>query len=89
MIFPPSLLVIRIKEKNGKGLRLWLPIFLVWWLIIPVLLIVPWISKYSRYEPIEFRSPFKAAIRLVIAFCSTRGITVSVKGDDNVYVAFR
>jgi hypothetical protein len=89
MIFPPSILWISIKEANGKGFRLWLPLFLVWWLIIPVLLIVPWISALSRYHPTRFRSPFRAAVWLVVAFCSIRGLTVSVKGDDSVYVAFR
>lgn len=54
----PMFMKIRIKEKGKKGVRLWLPLFLVWILLLAILVLlspifvlvglVAWIRGYGR-----------------------------------------
>ena len=41
----PMILKLRVREKNGKRFFIWLPLFLVWIIILPLLLIpIPFLA---------------------------------------------
>lgn len=89
MIFPPSIAQIRLRENRNKGIRLWLPVFLVWplflllWVLYPLLAllaIVLWRTQAGR--PLLFGLPWLTGL-----FCAARGLSVRVAdGNDLVVV---
>jgi len=86
VIWPPSILRIRILEK-GKGIRLWLPIFLLWPLIGLVVLIAPIFMLASR--PITTKAVLFSGPALLVLFCRLRGLRIDVRdGSDQVHIAF-
>lgn len=43
----PSLAVIRVRSRRGRGFHLWIPLVLVWVLLLPVaLLVLPFFLLY-------------------------------------------
>jgi hypothetical protein len=41
----PMILKLRIRDKNGKRFFIWLPLFLIWIIILPLLLIpIPFVA---------------------------------------------
>jgi len=90
MILPTWLMRIRIVEGGRKKIGLWLPLFLVWPVVIafmvalaPVALIVciVWPAGW-RY--------LAAGPRIISAGWAMRGLEVRVKdGKDHVHISFR
>lgn len=92
MIWPPSLLRVRIRSRN-KRFTLWLPLFLVWPLgfallailspFLLVLAILLWPFGWAR--PLLLAGPL-----LFRLFCSLRGLEVNVeKSSERVLISFR
>jgi len=93
MMGPPLVLRIRLSEKGGRGIRMWIPLFLIY----PVLFIFT-----VLLAPVVF---FAAAIlaiaglgtqsrmllmlpRLVELMCALRGLTIDVRdNEDQVYIS--
>ncbi len=91
MILPPSIMRIKIGEKE-KGFRLWLPLFLLWPVVLLVALllapfilvgaVVLWPKGWGR--PLLLVGPL--LLGLVFAL---RGLTIDVEdGDERVYISF-
>ena len=92
MILPPSLLRIRIRNKNTK-FSLWLPLFLIWPLILlamailsPLVLICAVLLwPIGLAKPVLLTGP--SLFRL---FCSIKGLEVSVeKSSEQVLISIR
>ncbi len=92
MIWPPSLLVFRIRNAQ-REFGLWLPLFLVWPLFIMVamimlpfvilLAVLLWPSGWGR--TMLLTGPW-----LFRMFCALRGLMINVKsGTSRVYVVVR
>ncbi|MHB0998137.1 MAG: hypothetical protein ACYC27_02740 [Armatimonadota bacterium] len=85
MMFPPSILRMKIKESEGKGINLWLPIFLLWPLIPLVILIgFAVLAVYSICSrKAESRSILLTGYYIWVLICSLRGLMVKVKDNEN------
>ena len=92
MIWPPSLLRLRVENRDHQ-LRLWLPLFIVWPLVLAlgillmplaiVLAILLWPSGWGK--PVLLGGPMLFRI-----FCALRGLEVKVEGvSQQVHIAFR
>lgn len=92
MIWPPSLLRIRIRNNNIR-FSLWLPLFLIWPLVLLAMVILSpliilcavllWPLGLSR--PLLLTGPV-----LFRLFCSMRGLEIAVeKSSDQVLISFR
>ncbi len=89
----PLILKINIKEKDNKGFRLWLPLFLIWLILLPfaivgwVLLIVIGILATPLGHGRKF---IFGPIALMRVLFSLRGLKVDVdSADDRVFVEFK
>lgn len=40
MILPPLVIDVRVRQDGSRGFRLWLPLFLLWPLFLPLVLVV-------------------------------------------------
>ena len=92
MIWPPSLLRIRIRNSNIR-FSLWLPLFLVWPLVLLAMVILSpliilcavllWSLGLSK--PLLLTGPV-----LFRLFCSMRGLEIVVENSsDQVLISFR
>ena len=92
MIWPPSLLRVRIRSRD-KRFTLWLPLFLVWppgfvllAILSPLVLVLAallWPLGWAR--PLLLAGPF-----LFRLFCSLRGLEVNVeKSSEQVLISFQ
>ena len=88
MILPPWLIDVKVRESDSKGFRIWLPLFLLWPLILIVLAIALVVSiamdvvsfiagqRYHHYTLLLLGS-----MKLL---AETRGIHADVNGPDTV-----
>ena len=92
MIWPPSLLRIRIRNSRFR-FNLWLPLFLIWPIVLLamvilsplVLLCAALLWPFSLGKPLILTGPI--FFRL---FCSMRGLEIAVeKSPDQVQISFR
>ena len=92
MIWPPSLLGFRIRNAN-RGFGLWLPLFLIWPVIVlvalallPLVLLLSlllWPSGWGR--TVLLTGPWFFRV-----FCALRGLVIDVKsGTSGVYIVLR
>ncbi|HPP73573.1 MAG TPA: hypothetical protein PLU88_00400 [Armatimonadota bacterium] len=92
MIFPPSILRIRIKEQDSKGLGLCLPLFLIWPIILAIgILLAPVVllAAFITWPKGTGKRLLLAGPYLFNVFCRVRGLRVKVKDkEDNVYISF-
>ena len=83
MMWPPSILRIRISEKGGRGFRLWIPLFLFWPLTVLVPLLAPVVIAAS--PKLRRRTGVKLLLLsgpcLLAAFCAARGLRVNVQDE--------
>jgi hypothetical protein len=91
MTFPPALQRLRVTGPHGRGIRLWLPLFLLWPLL-PVLLVlgppIAWLVL-RRHHRASLRCALLVVPAIVGAFCALRGLEVRVQSaESNVHVAF-
>jgi hypothetical protein len=90
MMWPPSILRLRISEKGRRGFHLWIPLFLLWPLILLVLLLAPVAIAIS--PKLRRRTGVKSVLLsgsyLLAAFCAIRELRVDVQDEqDCVFIA--
>ena len=92
MIFPPSILRVRIARPNTR-VSLWLPLFLIWLpalllavLVTPVMVVMAALRlRKGQSKPMLMFLP-----RLFLLFCAVRGLEVAVEtGQKSVLVSFK
>ncbi len=91
MIWPPSILRIRVVGEEKKGVNLWIPLFLLWPLIFVAAMLFPVVARLSSKvrEETGFVPSLAAGPYLWTAFAATRGMRVEVRADDaHVFVGF-
>jgi hypothetical protein len=76
----PLIAIVQIEPRNGRRIRLWLPLFLVWLLLVvlglllsPLILIACLIARLN---------PFRAIWRLVSVFVAMAGTHIEVQSPD-------
>ena len=92
MMWPPSLLRIFIHEDGHRRVNLWLPLILLWPLVLalgialaPIALIVACCWPRGLGKTILFGGP-----RLFSLFCALRGLDVQVQQtNQHVCISFR
>jgi hypothetical protein len=73
-ILPPLAATVHVKPSGWRfGLRLWLPLFLLWLLLLPlVVLALPFLFAAALVFGIRFWSTIRAVLALLAAFRGTR-----------------
>jgi hypothetical protein len=73
-ILPPLAATVHVKPSGWRfGLRLWLPLFLLWLLLLPlVALALPFLFIAALVFGIRFWSTIRAVLALLAAFRGTR-----------------
>lgn len=91
MMFPPSIARIRIVDEGRRGINLWLPLVLLWpvvlvlGLLLSPLVIIAALATWPRYG----RLLLLGGPRLFELLCALRGLRVQVEdGKDRVHVYF-
>ncbi len=89
----PLLMKIRIKEENKRGLRLILPFFLVWLLLLVILIVL---SPFLLIAALIFWTrgygiKILAIVPLIFSLmCSLSGLIIQVdEGDKKVFISIR
>jgi hypothetical protein len=85
---PPAVLRLRITAAHRRGLRLWLPVFLLWPLLPLVLVAAPAVvlartPRGKRRQALDGRL-LVVGPRLLGALCSLRGLELNVRRQDEV-----
>lgn len=84
-MIPPMLLVLAIGNRNGSAIRLWIPLFLLWPLLLLLfLVIVPFTIIIEILLGWRGIRPFSILIVLVEMLTNLRGLTVDVSSKVNV-----
>jgi hypothetical protein len=78
----PLVAIVQIEPRHGRRIRLWLPLFLVWLLLVvlglvlsPLILIACLIARLN---------PFQTVWRLVGVFVAMAGTHIEVQSPDAV-----
>ncbi|HEX2761836.1 MAG TPA: hypothetical protein VHM27_15025 [Rhizomicrobium sp.] len=72
-ILPPLSATVHVKPAGWRiGIRLWLPLFLLWLLLLPLLLALPFLFIAAVIFGVRFWSSIRAALALLAAFHGTR-----------------
>lgn len=91
MMFPPSIMRIHVGEKE-KGVRLWLPIFLLWPIVLlAALLMTPFVLVGAvLLWPRGWGRPLLLAGPLLLGLVfAARGLTIDVEeGPQRIYISF-
>ncbi|MGD8238121.1 MAG: hypothetical protein PVH68_06180 [Armatimonadota bacterium] len=93
MMWPPSILWLRVVDDGQRKIRLWLPLFLFWPILLllaiallPMVLLVALICRGLRGAG----RALLGAWYLYATVCSLRGLTIEVSGEgDEVLVSVR
>jgi len=82
----PLFAVVRIAKRSGRNIRLWLPLFLIWLLLAPlVLVLLPFLFAYCLF--CVRVNPFRACATFWGVLSSLRGTHIEVKtGRDAILV---
>lgn len=90
MMLPPATMRLRIVEGGRKKIGLWLPIFLLWpLLLVVVLLAVPLYLVLLLVSPFvpKANKVVKAIPAIYSVICALKGLTVDVKDEnENVLI---
>jgi hypothetical protein len=77
----PNLAVVHVQNPYWRGIRLWLPLFLLW---IPVLLLAPVILLVVLIVCVALRvNPWRAIAAFWAILCSLPGTDVRLQADGN------
>ena len=78
----PLIAIVHVEPRHGPRIRLWLPLFLVWLLLVilglllsPLILIACLIARLN---------PFQTVWRLVGVFVAMAGVHIEVQAPDAV-----
>lgn len=88
-MMPPVWMKLRVRGGEGRGVRLWIPLILLWpvvfLLAVVGLVFLVVISLVSR----RARALIRSIPAMFITVCSLRGLKVDVNdGDDVVFLEF-
>jgi hypothetical protein len=91
MMCPPLVLAIRLKGRDRKSLRLWLPVVVLWptalalgLALAPVALIVALVARGWRFTG----KAVAAVPRAYTVLCALRGVRIDVGGEsEHVYMS--
>lgn len=83
MIIPPSLLRIRVIEKGKRKVNLWIPLFLIWPLVIALMVVLAPVALVVCLVWPKGRQVVMAGPRLLALAWAIRGLRVRVKDEAN------
>ena len=89
-MWPPSILRVRVAEDGKRGISLWIPLFLIWPLILLACCLAPVVVALSPglRRGVGGTSVALSGVFLFGAFCSARGMRVDARNErDCVFVA--
>ena len=90
MILPTSLLRVRISEGGKKRLNLWLPVFLVWPVVIALMIILAPVALLLYVCWPSGRGYILGGPRILVVLWAMRGLEVRVQDrDDSVLVSVK
>ena len=73
----PLFAIVRIARRSGRNIRLWLPLFLIWLLLAPlVLVLLPFLFAYCLF--CVRINPFRACARIWGVLSALRGTHIEV-----------
>lgn len=88
MILPPSVLRVRIVESGRRKLRLWIPMFLVWPIVIALMIVLSPVALIVFISWSRARDYIKAGPQILGALWAMRGLRVDVgEHQDGVFVS--
>ncbi len=92
MIFPASILRVRIVVKGGKKFALWVPLLLLWPLALalaPLLVLAALVYMLRQRRTGRRSDAIRCLPLLCRAACSLRGLKVEVRQDNKqIWVSF-
>lgn len=90
MIWPPSILRIRVARRGRRRIGLWLPLFLLWPLLVALAaLLGPLLLVGAVLLRRRGRAIVRGLGRLFVIACAVRGLKVDVdQADGKVLVSF-
>jgi hypothetical protein len=82
MTFPPSVLRLRVRTAEHASPTLWLPLFLVWPLLLLLLLTLALVVLLAAIalEPRQIARAFRFVGALFAVVCGLRGVHIDVEG---------
>lgn len=89
MILPPAILRLSIVDNGRRVIGLWLPLFLLWPLMLAVVAALPVLMAVGLFIPrrMRLRRALLSSWWWVTAFCALRGLRIDVKDRaDRVYI---
>lgn len=89
MILPTTLLRVRVSSKGKRNVNLWIPLFLVWPIVLALMVVLSPVALLLCVFWRKGRPVILAGPRILAACWATRGLEVRVDdGDDHVLVSF-
>jgi hypothetical protein len=89
-MIPPLFLTVRIREPGRRGFRLWLPLLLLWPILLPLLLLA---AAFMLLVGALLFSPLRAWRAVAATYemiCAFRGLTVDVRSrEETVLIQIR
>jgi len=87
-MYPPMLLCLRIGTSERPGFGLWLPLFLVWLILLPIVVLVLLITMLTDVVLFFAGQSYHHYTQLLFAcfgvLGATRGMVVSIRARENV-----
>lgn len=90
MIIPPLLLRVRLVAPRHRWPTLWLPLFLLWPLLLPLVLLlaVPALLLLCVVAPRSIGAWLSVVFAAYALLCATRGTSIDVNGGPSaVFIA--
>lgn len=82
----PTIAIIRIRSGQERGFSLWIPLFLVWLLVLPFVIVL---APFVVLACLVTRTRLALFAALWEMLCSLGGTRIEVRGPkDFVYVRF-
>ncbi|HWA63276.1 MAG TPA: hypothetical protein VG939_18005 [Caulobacteraceae bacterium] len=76
----PLFLTVRVRAAGARDVNVWLPLFLIWILLAPLLILV--IPVVFVAAAIFETNPFAAVAGVIAVFCALSGTHVEVSAPD-------
>jgi hypothetical protein len=90
MTIPPLLLRVRLVAPNHRWPTLWLPVVLLWPLLLPLVLVLvlPALLFLCIVAPRSIGAAFSVVFAAYALLCATRGTSIDVAGGPSaVFIA--
>ncbi len=88
MTMPPMVVDIRVVSGGERKVRLWIPMFLLWPLVLVLVLLALVLTVLADIVLLLSRGPFHHSTRVLLAglaaAAETRGLRISVDGPDTI-----